>query len=190
MPSIRLAGGTDLALWQEWADSDALALTRVTGRDPCKPSLVFLIESPAGCGAPCGAVELFNIDGANRRAELGLYLADPSRRGRGLGVWSARRVVEASFAIGLHRLEAHILKENPAALSLARRAGFRVEGTCRGAVWRDGVPRDVVLLAMLPSDFLQRFGRFPRLSSAHAPVAREVAMALLLSLGDPERGDH
>lgn len=180
LPQIRLADGTDDALLQRWVESPALALAQVHGRDLSRPRLVFLIEQGDGVG-PVGAVELFNVDGVNRRAEIGVYLADGGQRGRGTGLLAARRVLETALAIGLARLEARIMACNNGVLELAERAGFRREGLLRQAVWRDGKPQDVVLLAMLPSDFLQRFGRLPRLAAGHAGLAGRIALAVLVS---------
>ena len=61
-------------------------------------------------------------------------------------------VAWAFDAMGLHRVEAHHFVENPASGRVLAKAGFSMEGRRRGAVWRDGVPRDLVSYAMLRDD--------------------------------------
>ena len=64
-----------------------------------------------------------------------------------------RAVLAHGFdVVGLHRIEAQHFKENPASGAVMRKAGMTHEGRLRGVVFRDGVPRDNELYAMLRSD--------------------------------------
>ena len=115
----------------------------------------------AGKRATWGIVEqdapLFGVIGlrfrpAHQLAEIGYWLAREAW-GRGHATAAVRLAVAWAFdAMGLHRVEAHHFVENPASGRVLAKAGFSMEGRRRGAVWRDGVPRDLVSYAMLRDD--------------------------------------
>ena len=115
----------------------------------------------AGKRATWGLAEqdapLFGVIGlrfrpAHQLAEIGYWLARDAW-GRGHATAAVRLAVAWAFdAMGLHRVEAHHFVENPASGRVLAKAGFSIEGRRRGAVWRDGVPRDLVSYAMLRDD--------------------------------------
>jgi RimJ/RimL family protein N-acetyltransferase len=77
----------------------------------------------------------------------------PELRAGGIGTAAARLLLAYLFENTVaHRVEAICAVENVAAIEGSIRAGFQVEGTVRGAQWRQGVWRDVVLLSVLRSD--------------------------------------
>lgn len=105
----------------------------------------------AAAGALVGAVGL-NLTRAHRRAELGYWIAK-SRWGQGLATEASRAVMAYGFdTLGLHRIDAHHFVENPASGAVMRKLGMQREGRLRAMVWRDGVPRDLELYAMLATD--------------------------------------
>lgn len=102
-------------------------------------------------GAPLGAVGL-NLTRAHRRGELGYWIAK-SAWGQGIATEASRAVIAVGFdALGLHRVDAHHYVENPASGAVMRKLGMRYEGRLRQVVWRDGVPRDLELYAILATD--------------------------------------
>ena len=89
---------------------------------------------------------------AHRRAELGYWIAKPAW-GQGYATEAARAVLDCAFGLlALHRVEAHHFVENPASGRVMAKAGMHPEGLRRGAVWRDGVPRDLQAYAILRDD--------------------------------------
>ncbi len=102
-------------------------------------------------GAIVGAMGL-HIVAAHRRAEVGYWIAR-THWGQGIATEALRAVLAHGFdVIGLHRIDAQHYKENPASGAVMRKAGMTHEGRLRGVVFRDGVPRDNELYAMLRSD--------------------------------------
>ena len=81
--------------------------------------------------------------------EIGLALL-PEHRGRGLGTAAHRLLVDHLFRFTLaHRLEATTDADNLAEQKALERVGFTREGVLRGAVFRAGAWRDLVLYALL-----------------------------------------
>lgn len=98
-----------------------------------------------------GAMSL-RLAPAHRRGEVGYWVAR-SRWGAGVATEALRAVIACGFEqFQLHRIEGHHYVENPASGRVMKRVGMRHEGRVRGAVWRDGVPRDLELYGMLRTD--------------------------------------
>ncbi|OLF16353.1 GNAT family N-acetyltransferase [Actinophytocola xanthii] len=77
----------------------------------------------------------------------------PHARGRGVGSTAARLLAEHLFATTeLDRVEAAVDAEDLAARRALERAGFRRDGTVRGARVRGGRRRDAVLYGLLRTD--------------------------------------
>lgn len=106
---------------------------------------------PRGGGPLLGAIGL-QINQAHHRGEVGYWVA-VAEWGKGYATDATRRVIAFAFdVLGLHRVEAHHFTGNEASGRVMQRAGMRVEGVMRGAVFRDGTPRDLALYAILRTD--------------------------------------
>lgn len=102
-------------------------------------------------GRLIGGVGL-SLTRAHHRAELGYWVAR-DMWGQGVATEAARAVLAYAFdVLDLHRVEAHHYLENPASGAVLRNVGMRYEGRLRAWVWRDGIPRDLDLYAILRSD--------------------------------------
>jgi [ribosomal protein S5]-alanine N-acetyltransferase len=81
--------------------------------------------------------------------EIGLALL-PEHRGRGLGTAAQRLLVDHLFGTTIaNRLEATTDADNLAEQKALERVGFTREGVLRGAVFRAGAWRDLVLYGLL-----------------------------------------
>lgn len=102
-------------------------------------------------GLVVGAIGLVFVR-QQRRAEVGYWIAREAW-GAGIATEALRAVIAYGFdALGLHRIEAQHYRENPASGAVMRKAGMQHEGRLRGVVFRDGVPRDNELYAILATD--------------------------------------
>lgn len=102
-------------------------------------------------------------------AWLGYWVFSPAT-GRGVATAATALGVDLAFgAVGLHRLTATFLPENPASGRVLTGNGFRVEGLLRRNIHIDGVWRDHYLAGLNREDFavpaverLRRAGRLRR----------------------------
>jgi RimJ/RimL family protein N-acetyltransferase len=116
-----------------------------------KDCIRFIIETKSD-GA-VGQVMLSNIDWKNRSAQTGIMIAkEHHSKGFALDA-SMTRQKYAFEELQLNRLEGHILDNNKASQRLAEKAGFKVEGTRRRAVYKNGKYHDVVIVAILKEDY-------------------------------------
>jgi UDP-4-amino-4,6-dideoxy-N-acetyl-beta-L-altrosamine N-acetyltransferase len=105
-------------------------------------------------GSPSGFLMLSGLTNCNRRAEWGWYIGDPDARGRGVGRAAQALGLDKAFdELGLEKVWAEVLADNEAALKAQAAAGFRREGYLRAHALKDGVFRDVVLLAILAEEW-------------------------------------
>ena len=108
-------------------------------------------------GRPAGFLTLGGLTDCNRRAEWGWYIGDPDARGRGVGRAAQALGLDKAFdTLGLHKVWAEVLADNEAALKAQAAAGFRREGYLKGHALKDGVFRDVVLLAITADEWRAR----------------------------------
>ena len=102
-------------------------------------------------GAPVGmcGVDHWSTTGV---AQFGYWLA-AAARGRGLATRAVTLMTGWLFELGAARVFLTIQSENAASTAVARRAGFRFEGTLRAdGVWQ-GQRKDVDVFAVLPAEW-------------------------------------
>ena len=108
-------------------------------------------------GHGVGAAFVSQVDQVNRRATLGLYLADPSTRGRGIGSAVEYLLLEDVFASrGLHKLCCEVLSFNTAGEAVHKKFGFQVEGVLRQHYLRDGDWIDANVLGIFDHQWAER----------------------------------
>ncbi|MFL5684274.1 MAG: UDP-4-amino-4,6-dideoxy-N-acetyl-beta-L-altrosamine N-acetyltransferase [Chloroflexota bacterium] len=103
---------------------------------------------------PVGLADLTEISAVQKRASVGLYLADPRVRGRGIGAAADLLVIRYAFAeLGLEKLSAEVLTTNEAGLKVHLHHGFRVDGILRQHVIKAGRRVDVATLSLLREEW-------------------------------------
>ncbi|MFJ1792299.1 GNAT family N-acetyltransferase [Kitasatospora griseola] len=163
---LRARQESDVAVLHAELYEDVAVRTRTDGR-PWRPLPVEAspfraagAEEPAvfsaverASGELAGAAVLWGVNTHHRSAHLGMSLR-PAVRGRGLGTDVVRVLCRYGFEVrGLHRLRVDTLADNTAMIGAAERAGFRVEGTMRGAAWVSGRFVDEVVLGLLAEEW-------------------------------------
>src|SRR4051794_8904742 len=109
-----------------------------------------LAVTDATDGTLLGSIDLRMRGGG--RAEFGYVIGAWARR-RGVGTRALRLYSRWAFStLGLARLELLVQPGNEASLALGRRAGFVQEGLLRSHGVVRGQRKDMVMMALLPSD--------------------------------------
>lgn len=98
----------------------------------------------------CGVISFHTVSLGNHAAELGYWIAAPSR-GKGIGSTAAKMITEYGFVtMGFRRIEALVDVDNEASKALLRSSGFDLEGIMRNKVTRDnGEQIDMALFSKI-----------------------------------------
>ncbi len=104
-----------------------------------------------------GQIDLRVKDRVAGRADFGIVIPDPKRRGKGYGSEAIRLLLEFSFnRINLHRIELEVYADNSNAIAVYRNLGFAEEGRHRDYYFRDGSYHDALVMAVLRNEYQQR----------------------------------
>ena len=118
-----------------------------------KDSLVFAILAN-GEGRLIGNCGLDQIDWTNRHAVFGIFIGDKNYWGKGYGTDATRTVLRYAFEeAGFHRIELVVFDFNPRAIRVYEKVGFRLEGTRRQALYREGAWHDEHIMAILREEW-------------------------------------
>ena len=80
-------------------------------------------------GRCVGCVDLFEYDGRNRRAGVGILIADNNDKGKGYGKEALEVLCSyAKNTLNLHQLYCNIMLDNKASLKLFEQSGFTIIG--------------------------------------------------------------
>jgi RimJ/RimL family protein N-acetyltransferase len=149
----------DLDSWEERNPSPPAPLTRsrfdarlarADDGEASEGSASFVVDLD---GEAVGSASLFDFDMFAGHAEAGISLL-PEARGRGVGTEAMRRLVEFGFLRrNLRRIHLQAIASNAGALRSYEKAGFVVEGRLREHAWVRGHYEDIVLMAILRSEY-------------------------------------
>jgi len=103
-----------------------------------------------------GTVFIKNIDRHNSKGEFGIFIGEPSARGKGVGTAAARLVLEfAMNELSLNRVYLTVFANNLAGIKAYERAGFKHEGILKQDYYRDGKYYDVVCMGITRDVFFK-----------------------------------
>ena len=104
-------------------------------------------------GRLAGSIGYNNIDWANRKADIGYWLA-ADLQGRGIITKSCRVLITYAFKeLKLNRVEIYCAVENLRSRRIPERLGFTLEGTHRQAEWVHDHFKDLVSYSMLAGEW-------------------------------------
>ncbi|HET7034152.1 MAG TPA: GNAT family protein [Thermomicrobiaceae bacterium] len=118
--------------------------------------------------APIGYTNLFNLDAANRRAELALMIGERAAWGRGYAKDTLRTLLGYAFAaeegeeegegagLALHKVSLTVFAENLGARRAYAACGFREDGVLRDDFFREGRWHDQIVMSVLQPEFTGR----------------------------------
>lgn len=97
-----------------------------------------------------GAIDLYDFDPLNRRAELGI-LVYGGHRGKGYAMEAVELLKEYCFGtLNLHQIYCYIPTDKKINLNLFNKCGFVITGTHRHWLWSKDQWVDVHLLQLIP----------------------------------------
>lgn len=86
-----------------------------------------------------GCVDLFEFDPKNKRAGVGILIADKADRGRGYATEALHLIVDYGFEIlDLHQIYSNVRVENESSVALFKKVGFEVTGLKQDWIYEQG----------------------------------------------------
>ncbi|MGP9724887.1 GNAT family N-acetyltransferase [Corynebacterium sp. AOP40-9SA-29] len=137
------------SLSENYSTRDAEIFLLTMARSPA--AMLWIVDDPTAPGSFGGTLEVRLVDRHARCVELG-YTTAPHLRGRGLMSAVVGTVVDFLFDYRVHRAQIKANPENLASCAVARKAGFRHEGTARDAELLHGTFNDLDTFARLATD--------------------------------------
>lgn len=117
-----------------------------------RSDLEWAIEADAG--EVIGLAGLHSLDWLARSAEFRIFIGDRAHWNKGIGTEVTQLLAGYAFdSLQLHRVWLGVNTANRAAVTTYERSGFRVEGTLRDEVFRNGRYYDVVRMALLRTEY-------------------------------------
>ncbi len=108
---------------------------------------------------PIGTIDLFEHDAVNRRAGVGVLIADRAERRNGYASEALSLMMDHAFErLMLHQLYCNIAAGNEPSLELFRKAGFRTVGRKLDWIRHQNGWEDEYLLQCLAHDHLEERG--------------------------------
>ncbi|MEG0034432.1 MAG: UDP-4-amino-4,6-dideoxy-N-acetyl-beta-L-altrosamine N-acetyltransferase [Bacilli bacterium] len=101
-----------------------------------------------------GTVFLRDIDGANRKAEFGIFIGEEAYLGKGIGKLVIKQILEYAFnELDLNKVFLRVLSENKRAIASYENSGFKFEGCFRQDVFVEGKFLDIVFMSVLKEEW-------------------------------------
>jgi RimJ/RimL family protein N-acetyltransferase len=101
-----------------------------------------------------GNVGLFSIESVHRSAEVGIFIGDEAKRGKGYGTEALRLICDYGFnVLGLRSIRLKTYSFNERAAASYRKAGFKDAGRLRKAHFFAGEYHDILVMDILAEEF-------------------------------------
>jgi RimJ/RimL family protein N-acetyltransferase len=101
-----------------------------------------------------GFVVIHHIEWNNAVGLISIGIGDPDYRSKGYGQEVMQLAMNYAFnELNLYRLGLDVIGDNPRAIHLYEKLGFRHEGAKRKAVHRDGVRVDLLIMGILREEW-------------------------------------
>ena len=101
-----------------------------------------------------GNVSITNINKSNRSGISNILIGNRDCWGKGVGSEAYRLLLEYAFnEKGFHRIEALVLESNVASIKMHQKCGYKIEGTLRDSVFKNGRWQNQILLSIIEKDF-------------------------------------
>ncbi|MCC7232627.1 MAG: GNAT family N-acetyltransferase [Bacteroidia bacterium] len=107
-------------------------------------------EIAGGHSRSIGCVDVFDFDPRNRRAGLGILIADRNDRGKGYATEALHLIINYGFELlDLHQLYSNVRVDNENSLALFKKLGFEVSGLKHDWIFEGGKYFDEFTLQLI-----------------------------------------
>ncbi|OGN88106.1 MAG: hypothetical protein A2X23_11040 [Chloroflexi bacterium GWC2_73_18] len=104
-----------------------------------------------------GTTTFSQLDGSNGSVMYHITIGERDAWGRGYGTEATELMLRLAFErLGLHRVGLSVFEFNERAIRSYDKAGFRVDGRLRDAIWRDGRYWDEIIMSVLENEWRER----------------------------------
>ncbi len=115
-----------------------------------------------------GVMVIKDIFWAARHCSFWLGIGNASDRGQGYGTDAIRAMLKYAFLeMNMHAVRLEVMSYNPGGIRAYEKVGFKLDGTMRAFVYRDGVYYDVHAMSILRREWEALYG-FPPVSYPEA----------------------
>jgi len=109
-----------------------------------------LIIEEKDSGKPIGTVDIFDCDFKNKRAGIGILVAEPEKRRKGFASEVMDIILPYCFqTLTMHQVYCSILTDNVESINLFKKYGFEEVGVKKGWTFYEGKFYDEVLMQKL-----------------------------------------
>ncbi len=118
------------------------------------PESLALAVHVRSTGRLIGTCAFSQLDGDNGTTLYHITIGEKDAWGLGYGTEATELMLEHAFTrLGLHRVSLSVFSFNERAIRSYRKAGFRVEGRAREAIWREGRYWDEIQMSILEHEW-------------------------------------
>ena len=104
-----------------------------------------------------GLASIVDINYVNRSAVFHIMIGDKSNRGKGIGTFATKSLIEHAFYnLNIRRIELSVLSTNVPAIKTYEKIGFVKEGIKRQAVYKKGTYVDMIIMSLIQDEY--KFG--------------------------------
>ncbi len=101
-----------------------------------------------------GNCSFYDLDWRCRSAKVGIFIGDKNFWNKGYGTSVMRLLLQHGFqTLNLNRIGLDVYENNPRAIKAYEKAGFRLEGRARQAMYKSGQYIDVILMSVLREEW-------------------------------------
>lgn len=107
-----------------------------------------------GTDLPVGQTALLRIDYVSRAAIFYIAIYDPAFWSKGFASEATKLVVKYAFdVLNLNRIQLHVSSENTNGIKAYQKAGFKIEGTLRKAMYHHNRYVDFLVMGILREEY-------------------------------------
>lgn len=104
-----------------------------------------------------GTVGLSSIDYKNQTGEYGILLGENQERGKGYAKEASIAVINYAFLeCNLRKIKLKVFCDNNRAINMYKRLGFNEEGILRAEIFKNGLFKDILMMAILKDEWLKK----------------------------------